>query len=342
MGIKKFLPTVQENISLAEHTTFKIGGPARYFLVSKSEEDLIKAIKTAKKLKLPFFNSRLNIQTLTNQGSTERSDSGAKQVLILGGGSNVLFSDKGYDGLVIKCQMSNVKCQKGKIYVEAGTKLGDVLKLTVKNSLTGLEWAIGIPGTIGGAVYGNSGAFGQSIGKMTYSVRALNRKNLKVENILKKDCKFSNKNSIFKQKNNLIILSVVLKLRKGNKIKIQKKIKEFSDYRKKSQPSDFFSAGCAFQNYEGKISNKKLLEYFPQLEKFNRQKLIPASYLIDKCGLKGRKSGKAEISEKNANFILNLGGAKAVDVIRLIRTAKQKVKNKFGITLKEEVKIINT
>jgi len=180
------------------------------------------------------------------------------------------------------------------------------------------------------------------MGEMVYTVRVLNSKNLEVKNISKKDCKFFNKNSIFKRKNNLIILSVILKLKKGNKVKIREKIKEFSDYRKKSQPSDFFSAGCVFQNYKGKISDERIFKNFPELKKFNRQKLIPASYLIDKCGLRGKRSGKAEISEKNANFVLNLGGAKAIDVVKLMRTIKQKVKNKFGITLKEELKIINT
>jgi len=316
MNIKKLLPKIQKNISLAKYTTFKIGGPARYFFVAKNKEDLIKAIKTAKKLKLRFF--------------------------ILGGGSNVLFSDRGYRGLIINFQFSIINFQKnGTIYTGAGTKLEDIVKLAARESLTGLEWAAGIPGTAGGAVYGNAGAFNSVTGDIVKSVEVLDFRTLRIKNFSQKDCKFSPKNTVFKNRKNLIILSVVFKLKKGNKKQIQKKIKEYLSYRKKSHPFNLSSAGCMFKNQKSKIKNQKLLKEFPELKKFNKMGMIPASYLVEKSGLKGKKIGDAQISTKHANFIVNLGKAKAKDVIKLIKLAKQKVKKKFGVNLEEEVQIVN-
>ncbi len=315
----------KENIPLKNFTTFKIGGPARYFCIAKNQKEIIDAIKKAKDFDLPFF--------------------------ILAGGSNILVSDKGYKGLVINFQFSLnsetitksettdlcFNFQKNKIIAGAGTKLRELVNASVNRGLTGLEWAVGIPGTIGGAVYGNIGAFGSIMGDNVENVKVLNIKNLKIGTLSNKECKFSNKDSVFKQNKNFIILSILLKLKKGEKEEISQKIKRFSIYRKKNHPLDFPSAGCIFKNYNKKIINKKLLKKYPELIEFNKGSRIPTSYLIDKCGLKGKKIGKAQISEKHANFIINLGRAKSEDVIKLIKTIKQKVKNKFGIKLEEEI-----
>lgn len=326
--IKKILPGLKTNIELKKHTTFKIGGPAKYFFIAQTKGGLIKAIKTAKEFNLPFF--------------------------ILGGGSNVLALDKGFKGLVINFQFSiatlrgvsryarSSNFQKdGTIYTGAGVKLDDLVKLSLKNSLTGLEWAAGLPGTIGGAVFGNAAAFGFSTGDTIESVEALNADNLKIEKFSKKDCGFSNKETVFKKKKNLIILSAVFKLKKGDKKEIQKKIKENLNYRKKNHPFNFPSAGCAFKNPKLTSKNQKLLRKFPELKKLIKGGMIPAAFLIEKCGLKGKKTGRAEFSKKHANFIVNLGGAKAKDVIKLIKIAKRRVENKFGIDLEEEIQIIN-
>ncbi len=298
MRIEKYLPKIQKNIPLAKHTTFKIGGPAKYFFIAKTKEELIRAVKWAKGFKLPFF--------------------------VLGGGSNVLALDEGFDGLIIKTQNSKLKIQNHNsklktIYVEAGTKLDDLVKLTARQALTGLEWAAGIPGTVGGAVYGNNQAFDIKMSDIVESVEVINTQNLKIKNLSKKQCKFSNKNSIFKKNRNLIILSAILKLKKGNKKEIKNKIKKHFVRRKKNHPLNFPSAGSVFINKNG---------------------TAPSGYLIEKAGLKGTKIGKAEISKKHAGFIVNLGGAKAKDVLKLIELTKRKVKNKFGINLQEEVQII--
>ncbi len=294
---KKNFPGLQFNILLKKYTTFKIGGPAKYFFQAKSKEELIKAIKFSQSVKLPFF--------------------------ILGGGSNVLVSDKGYDGLIIKIQMTKSKCQiKSKIqspeiYAGAGVKLGDLVKLAVKNNLTGLEWLAGIPGTVGGAVYGNAGAFGETISDIVEKVEVLDTCQLKIKNYKLTNCQFNYRNSIFKKKKSLLILSCLFRLKRGNKEEIKKKIKYFLDYRKKNHPLNFPSAGSIFKN-PGK----------------------PARELIEKCGLKGKRIGRVEISTKHANFIVNLGEGRAEDVLRLIDLVKKKVKKRFGVGLQEEIKFL--
>jgi len=288
----------QENVLLSKHTTFKIGGPAKYFCIAGNKEDLIKAIKKAKELKMPFF--------------------------ILGKGSNALALDRGYEGIVIKVQSSKFKVQSQKskfktVYAEAGVKLGDIIKLTAEKSLTGLEWAVGIPGTVGGAVYGNAQAFNIKMSDIIKSVEIFDVKTLKIKTLIKKECDFSEKHTVFKKNKNLIILSAVLKLKNGKKKEIQKAIKKHLDYRKKNHPWKFPSAGSVFVNKAGGP---------------------PSAYLIEKCGLKGIKVGGTKVSEKHAGFIVNTGKAKARDVFKLIKIIKQKVKSKFRIDLEEEIQII--
>jgi UDP-N-acetylmuramate dehydrogenase len=319
MDIKKDLPGVKENVLLKNFTTFRIGGKAKYFFLAKSKEDLIKAILLAKKFNLPFF--------------------------ILGGGSNLLVSDKGYNGIVIRFQISNFRFQKNKIIAGAGTPLAILVSEATKNSLTGLEWAAGIPGTVGGAIWGNAGAFGKSMADVVKEVEVLDTKDLRFKIYDFKKCKFGYRDSIFKHKKNLIILSAVLRLKKGKGKEIERKIRENLNYRKQTQPLNFPSAGSVFKNvkftnlhkFTSNITNKKIREICGRFEDIRE---IPAGWLIEKCGLKGKMIGKAKISEKHANFIVNLGGAKAKDVKKLIDFTKKKVKKIFGITLEEEIQYL--
>ncbi|MCP6719661.1 MAG: FAD-binding protein, partial [Patescibacteria group bacterium] len=189
--LKKLLPRVQFEVLLKNHTTFKIGGKAKYFFGAKTKKDLIKAIKTAEKLKIPFY--------------------------ILGGGSKLLISDQGVNFLIIKVQNSGIKVLNTRIYVEAGLSLEKLTRVALNNSLTGLEWASGIPGTVGGAVRGNAGAFVGSMKDVITEVEAFNIGKKEVIVFKNKDCKFFYRNSIFKRDPNLIILSCKLQLEKGNK-----------------------------------------------------------------------------------------------------------------------------
>lgn len=252
---------LQENVSLAEYTTFKIGGPAKYFYIVKTTNDLIKAIAFAKNKRLPYF--------------------------VLGGGSNLLVADNGFDGMIILMNNEKLEIGNHRIIAEAGAKLSALVKASVENNLTGLEWATGIPGTIGGAVKVKASAFGSNISELVRDIK----------------------------EDNNIILSVELALKEGNKNMIRKLIKEYSQKRKNTQPLEYASAGCIFKNVPD----------------------YGAGQLIDQAGLMGIKIGQAMISDKHANFIINLGGAKAKDVVELIKLIKQKVREKFNIELKKEI-----
>lgn len=313
--LKLELPDLQENVPLASYTTFKIGGPARYFLLVKNRENLTKAIDLAKKNKIKIF--------------------------ILGGGSNLLVSDKGFNGLVIKLQFTNFELEnKTTIYAEAGVSLGALIGFSAQQSLKGLDWGAGIPGTVGGAIYGNAQAFSQRISDNLYEVEYLDTKTLKIKKALKKQCKFSLKNSIFKKNKNLIVLSAIFALESGDKEEIQKNILEHIKYRKTNHPISFPSAGSVFVNTEKKVTNKKLLEKYPELKYFNSKGAIPSGYLIEKCGLIGKKIGGAKFSDIHANFIVNSGNAKAQDVLKLMALAKKKVKETFGISLETEIQYL--
>jgi len=304
---------IQENIPLAPYTTFKIGGPARFFCEAKDEEEIIEALKFAQEKKLPVF--------------------------ILGGGSNVLVSDKGFDGLAIKIQNSKFKIQNFTMECGAGYLLSKIVSESVKAGLTGLEWAAGIPGTIGGAVRGNAGAYGGAMGDIIESVSAFEIFNFQFSIFKNKDCKFEYRSSIFKKNPNFIILAATLKLKKGDKAESEKKIKEILAKRKEKQPTDFPSPGSFFKNPI--MKDKKLIKQF---ETDTGQKIkdnkIPAPWLIEEAGLKGKKIGGAMVSEKHANFIVNTGSATAEDVIMLAAVIKTRVRNKFGIQLQEEVQMV--
>ncbi len=291
--LKNKLPGLIENAPLKNYTTFKIGGLARYFFEAKTEKDFIKAIKAARKLNVPFF--------------------------VFGAGSNLLVSDNGFDGIIIKCQMSAIKHkQQGNTYIvkaEAGAKLMDIVDFALQRSLYGLEWMAGIPGTIGGAIRGNAAAFGgitQDVATRVMAFDVVRHRKILFTNI---DCEFAVKNSIFKQDPNLIIFDVEIELEKGDKKESQKKIDEYLKLRKQKHPLDLPSAGCIFVNPPNNS----------------------AGLLIDKSGLKGIKIGDAQVSEKHANFIVNIGEAKAKDVVALIKLIKTRVKEKFSVELKEEI-----
>jgi len=337
--IKDKLPGVKEKVLLKNYTTYKIGGPAKYFFIAKTlgrsplgrsptgepadeaKEGLMLALKLAKENKLPVF--------------------------ILGGGSNLLISDKGFDGLVIKIDIPDIKFEGSEVFVGAGANLTKLAYLLANSGLSGLEWSAGVPGTVGGAIYGNAQAFGTKISDAVKSVEAINLKTFKIKSFTKKQCRFSLKSSIFKENKYLVIISAVLELRKSStrpglvdKQEIKNKIKEFLKYRKNNHPINFPSAGSTFVNPEVIIKSKKLLEKFTELNECNKKGVVPAGYLIAKCGLAGKKIGNAQISEKHANFIINLGGAKAEDVLSLMKLAKQKVKKTFGINLESEVQLV--
>ena len=316
MNIKTFLPTVQENVPLSQYSSFRIGGPARYFFIAKTEEDIIKALKAAQEMGLSFF--------------------------LLAGGSNVLFSDKRFNGLVIKIQLGQGKAElRGlDILVQAGESLAKIVKLSLESGLTGMEWANGIYGTIGGAVRGNAGAFGYSMEDIIKEVRILELPKLEIKNFSVENCEFSYRDSVFKHNKNLVILSVKISLKRGNILEIKKRAEEYIRYRQERQPLEYPSAGSIFKNIPLELINKKLFDEYPELNKFSKKGIIPAGFLIEQVGLKGQEVGQAQISEKHCNFIINLGQAKSQDVKDLIFLSKKKIFDRFGIKLEEEIVVL--
>ncbi|HUW24301.1 MAG TPA: UDP-N-acetylmuramate dehydrogenase [Patescibacteria group bacterium] len=283
---------------LASHTTFKIGGLADLFLVAETEEDLIKAVKVAREAGVVY--------------------------LILGGGSNLLVGDKGFRGIVIKIRNSILRQSSGQefkvqslngkylVTVEAGVPISVLLNELVKNSVAGLEFMAGIPGTIGGAIRGNGGAWQQNIGDKVLRVKVLFLDG-KISWLTKDECQFDYRTSRFKRGGGEIVLTAEFELSRGEPEEIKKKIQENLEKRS-AQPKEP-SAGSVFVNPK------------PQ----------SAGEMIEQCGLKGAQIGGAKISEKHANFIVNVGQAKAADVVALMDLARAKVKEKFGVDLKEEI-----
>ncbi len=306
---------IQQNIPLSPLTTFKIGGSAKFFIEVETKDDLLEALCWAKKNKEKHF--------------------------ILAGGSNVLINDKGVDGLVVKINNDNIAIRGERLECGAGASLINASRLAVNNRLTGIEWAIGIPGAVGGAIRGNAGAYSSSISNAVETVEVFNIKKKKFKQFSNKDCRFAYKESIFKQDSYLLIWQIILKLRKGNFDNINKLINKYLKHREQTQPK-LPSAGCAFKNL--KINNLRQINANLADDAVEagiaKGGEIGAGWLIERSGLKGKHIGKAKISLEHANFIVNTGKATAEDVVMLISFIKQQIRTKFGVQLQEEVQYL--
>lgn len=314
--LKKALPGLKKNVPLKRHTTFKIGGPAQYFYIAKNKEEVTRAIAAAKKLQLPLF--------------------------IFGGGSNLLVADAGIQGLVVRMQSATTTftlLSGGRIQAFSGADLGQVVSFSVKKSLQGLEWAGGLPGTFGGAIRGNAGAFGGEMKDTVVSVQALDSQ-FKLKHFTNTKAHFSYRSSIFKEKG-WTIVSAIVKLKKGN----AKELRAIADsriaYRKEKHPLEYPSAGSVFKNAAVENIPEKFMYLFQDKIKQDPFPIVPAAWFIIGAGLAGKKIGRAQISKKHSNYIINLGNAKAKNVLALISLVKKKVKEKYGIMLEVEVQYVN-
>lgn len=307
---------IEKNINLAKFTTFKIGGGAKFFIEVKTKEELLTTFVWVKKNK--------------------------EKIFILGGGSNVLINDKGLDGLVIKMINDNISLHGERLECGAGASLARAVRLAMSNNLSGLEWAIGIPGaTIGGTIRGNAGAFGFSISEIVETVEVFNIKKKKFELFSKKDCEFDYRASIFKKDNNYLIWNVVLKMRKGNKRQIDESINRNLEFRNAKQPK-LPSAGSIFKNLTIdylRECNKNLADKALE-DRIVKNNMLGAGWLINLAGLRGKTIGGAKVSLEHANFIINTSKATSGDVVMLISYIKQQVRNRFKVQLQEEVQYL--
>lgn len=288
--LKHLAGKIRAQESLRKHTTFRIGGPAEFFVEPYDITDLKFLLTSAKRRKMPIF--------------------------VIGAGSNILISDRGIKAIVLRLNSACFKkIFRKQNYLEAGSglSLGGLIQAARKYGLSGTEFLTGIPGTVGGALAMNAGAWGRSIGSLVEKVNLIDYNgNLKV--LRKKEVRFGYRKSSLAR---YIILSVSLKLTERNKKAIDGAIRKYRLKRLCLEDSSFPNAGCAFRNPPQKSAGR----------------------LIDLCGLKGKRVGGACISSQHANFILNQGNARAEDVLRLMDLAKREVKKKFGIDLKPEIKI---
>ena len=313
--LKNLNIVVRENEPLKNHTTFQIGGPAKIYLEISDPKKIISALKIIKEAGLNY--------------------------LLLGGGSNLLVSDSGYDGVVIKIKPREIEIDGEKVLVDAGYLLAGLIMKTLDAGLTGLEFEAGVPGTVGGAIKGNAGTYGEAMEQVVEKVDFIND-DLTVQAFDKKQCGFKYRHSIFKERENWLIVSAELKLAKGDTQKSRALIEERIKYRLDTQPYGYPSAGCIFKNliYTEEIAKRLESLDLKLSPKFKEYQKIPAAFVIENLGLKGKTIGKAQVAEKHANYIINLGGATADQVVQLISLVKQKVRDKTGIQLEEEVRYL--
>lgn len=303
---------LQQNILLSKYTTFKIGGPAEYFVEATNAEEVKEALTWAK--------------------------ANNKKLLLIGAGSNMLVSDDGFRGLALKLNLQKLEFENDTAIVGSGVLLAQLINASLDKNFTGLEFLAGIPGTVGGAVRGNAGTYGLGMSDVVNKIIYLDE-NLQIKEMSNQEAKFAYRHSIFKENKN-IILEVEIKLQQGDVAASRALIDERLKYRQDTQPN-LPSAGCIFKNVLfSDVDLEKLKTKGLDLDKFQKYQKIPAAYLIDSAGLKGHKIGQAQISEIHANYIVNLGGARAEEVVMLISFIKQQIRDKYGVQLQEEVQIV--
>lgn len=298
---------VKENVPLKNLTTIGIGGNARYFIEAHDVHELLAAAKAVTELKMNYF--------------------------ILGGGSNIIVSDSGFEGVVIKNESGDVSIESNEAVVDSGIQLSVLIRKLAELDFGGLEFMMGIPGTLGGAVVNNAGAFGDTISNHLKSITMLDQEG-EVRIVLKEDLKFSYRSSLFKQSSGqkkVIILRVRLILRQGAREEIARKINNYLRLRK-DQPKGM-TCGSYFKNSKIEI----IEESWKPVIKDGR---VPAGYLLEQINAKNRREGGVFVSPKHANWIINSGKGKAEEVRNLAESLKKDVDRKFGINLEEEVEYI--
>lgn len=279
------------NEPMKKHTTFKIGGEAQYLLMPNSVEQIKNCISICKQNNINYY--------------------------VIGNGSNLLVSDNGFKGAIIKISknFNQVFIEGNKITAQAGATLSRIAKEAYQHSLTGLEFSAGIPGTIGGGVCMNAGAYGGELKDVVTEVTVL--QNDKIQTLTNNECNFEYRNSkILKQK--LTVLQVVITLKQGDKIQILQTMKQNNKLRNEKQPVQYPSAGSTFKRPKDNFAGKLIME----------------------AGLAGKSIGDATISKKHCGFIINKGNATCKDVLALADFACNQVKNKFNITLEKEIRVI--
>lgn len=314
MSIPDPLPSetiaISENVPLAPFTSFRIGGPARFFATARSVAQLREALSYARGKGVPFA--------------------------VIGGGSNLLVSDAGFDGLAIRLGLEGVSVSGNRLLAEAGVELNGLVLAATDWGLSGMESLAGIPGLLGGAIRGNAGAYGSSIGEVTETVHALHAESLELISLDREACDFSYRNSRFKKEPRLIVVSALLSLVPDAAAEIRRKVEATLAKRSAKNLQCEKSVGSFFMNPV--VTDQALIERFEAEQKVRcREGRIPAGWLIDQAGLRSARVGAATVSALHANYLINTGTASADEVTRLARLIKSGVHAALGVELREEV-----
>jgi UDP-N-acetylmuramate dehydrogenase len=308
---------IHEEVSLAEHSNYRIGGPARFFCEAANEEDVRNGVLYAREQSLPLF--------------------------VLGGGTNLLIDDEGFNGVVLKPSMMDLSADGETVTVGAGVRVADLLKFTIAHSLSGLEWAGGLPGTVGGAIRGNAGAFRGEIKDRIVSVESFDVETIDTTTRDNAACRFGYRASVFKEKDGReIILRARIALEKGDAQKIAAGVQDKVNYRLERHPMEYPNIGSTFKNVDLELVPKIWRNAVAKIVKVDPFPVVPTAYLISEAGLRGKQHGGAMVSPKHPNFIVNLGGATAEDVKVLIAAVQEGVFDKYGIRLEEEIQRVSS
>lgn len=304
----------QENVPLAAYTTFKVGGSARYFAVVKTIEELRAALSLAAEKNLP--------------------------ILIMAGGSNLIISSKGFDGLVIFVQFGGVKIEDDILTAGAAATMEKLVDSAISKSLAGLEWAGGLPGTFGGAIRGNAGAFGGEIKDAVARVTTVNFHTGALKNWTNNDCQFGYRDSIFKQEPSEVIVLARLQLAHGDGAELRHIADEHIRYRQERHPLEYPNSGSIFKNVPVENVPPETRKIFEASVKTDPFPVIPTARIIADASLKGVRVGDAQVSEKHSNYIVNLGAATGEDIVALIKKVQNVVQEKFSIKLEVEPELV--
>lgn len=274
---------------MSKHTTFRVGGEAACYIEVASYKELAKILDFFKKIEMSYF--------------------------VMGNGSNLLVSDRGYEGVVLNIgsKMREVQVEGQRITAQAGVSLSSVAKIAYEHGLTGLEFASGIPGSLGGAVVMNAGAYDGEMKMIIESVNVMDREG-EILTLTGESMEFGYRTSIVKNRP-FVVLEAILKLQTGAQETIKGKMDDFAKRRRQKQPIEYPSGGSTFKRPEGYFAGKLIMD----------------------AGLRGYRIGNAQVSEKHCGFIINLGDAQASDILELIQEVQEKVKDQFGVSLEPEL-----
>jgi len=309
---------IERNIVLAARVRYRIGGRARYFCEPQNPGDIEDAVRWAISENVPFF--------------------------FLGAGTNVLFPETGYDGLVMQYAATEIREEPGGILLSAGTPMAEAVDYCTERGIRDLAWAGGLPGTVGGAVFGNAGCFGGEMKDSVLEVEsiAFDRASGNIERRVRSAaaCRFGYRESVFKRPDGEIVTAVLIRATPGDPAAVRAEVDSYIEHRRRFHPLDYPSAGSTFKNIPLASVSDEIRRDFAGVVKVDPSPIIPVAAVLDRLGLKGTRIGGAEISAKHPNFFINRGKATFADISRLISLAKTMAWQRYGIVLEEEIRIV--